>query len=74
MRNFAKHSDLSNEIKDLRIKEGFRIKETLIGYLIDTFRKTKAHLNQKVVQKVELRQVPITLCNTRKVDQSIMLV
>ena len=53
--NFAKHSALSVETKDKvdRLKV-LRNISTLVGYMIDTYRKS-------LFQKVQLRPVPVTV-------------
>ena len=70
-RNFATHFDLSVKIKDkVYTSKVLRHIWTLIGYMIDTIRKTAPDVYQKVARKIELRQVLCRVSNTRKVDWS----
>ena len=44
----------------------------MIGDVIDTFRTITPALNQKFVQRVQLKQLSATVSHAQKVDVSIM--
>ena len=41
----------------------------MIGDVVDTLRNTTQDVNQKFVEKIELRQVSVTMSHTQKIDQ-----
>ena len=66
--NFAAYSDLSIEIKDLEQIKGLRDLLTSIGYKL-----LKILIQVSVKRLSEMKQEPTTVCDTQKVDLSIMV-
>ena len=47
-------------------------KSRFLGNMFGSFRNTTQHVYQKLIGKIEKKQEPVIVCDTRKVDLSII--